>query len=109
MDSRAAAAREAHRRSLDSEADASRFRERRDSYVMQLHDDGYSYGWIAREIRCSKELIATIVRRLRHQPYYHSVYEAGQLRGRLHGDGPGAERRDVEALDIGDARDLRAA
>ena len=75
MDSRAAAAREAHRRSLESEADASVFRERRDRLVMQLHTDGYSYGWIAREIRCSKELVATIVRRLRGQPYYCQSYD----------------------------------
>lgn len=62
MEARAAAARDAHRLSLGSESQARVHRERRDAYVVRLHDeDGWSYTRIAKAVGCSKELVAKIV------------------------------------------------
>lgn len=64
MDSRAAAAREAHEASLAALSAAAQHRERRDRLILQLRrdDTSWTYERLARTIGCSPELIAKIIR-----------------------------------------------
>jgi len=57
-------AREAHRRSHEHSALASRFRHQRDRLIRELHATGdYSYSQLAGRIGCSSELVAKAVQR----------------------------------------------
>jgi len=69
MDSRAAAAREAHAASLAALEDAARHRERRDQLILQLRrdDPSWTYERLASVIGCSPELVAKIVSQARRQ------------------------------------------
>lgn len=62
MDNRVALAREANRLALASESQARGHRVRRDAFVRRLHEDGWSYSKIAREVGISKALTAVIIR-----------------------------------------------
>lgn len=56
-----AAAREAHEASLVALEDSRLHRQRRNHLIRRLHDEGWSYGRLAKQIGVSPELIAKIV------------------------------------------------
>lgn len=65
MDVRIQAARENHRLSIESEATAKLYRDQRDHLVRCLRAEdpkAWSLGKLAREVGCSKELVAYILR-----------------------------------------------
>lgn len=61
----AALARNAHRKSLERESEAAQHRSLRDGYIRSLRKadpDRWSYGRIAREVGCSPQLVAYIIK-----------------------------------------------
>lgn len=65
MDPRAQQAREHHRKSQDAAQGAGQHRAQRDSLVQELwatQRDKWTYAKLAKAVKCSPELIATIIK-----------------------------------------------